>query len=83
MVLVQKWPFLSTFFLDNIGQENVFHDNLEQKNHFLGFNDKKFKKPKKWHFSKRDILWFWSKNGQFCQLFPLVNMGQENAFTIF
>ena len=75
--------FCQLFFLDNIGQENVFHDNLEQKNTFLGFNDKKFKKQKKGNFFKRVILWFWSENGQFCQLFPLVNMGQENAFTIF
>ena len=34
IVLVQKWPFFQVFFLDNIGQENVFDDILEQKNPF-------------------------------------------------
>ena len=43
----------STFsFLGNIGQENVFYDILERKNAFLGYKFKKFKKSKKWHFSK-------------------------------
>ena len=49
MVLVQNWPFLD-FFLGNIGQENVFHDILEQKNAFLGYKIKKFKKSKKLTF---------------------------------
>ena len=31
MVLVQKWPFFQTFFLGNIGKENVFHHILEKK----------------------------------------------------
>ena len=29
MVLVQKWPFFQLFFLDTIGQENVFYDILD------------------------------------------------------
>ena len=41
-----------TFFLGNIGQENVFYDILERKNSFLGYKNKKFKKSKNWHFSK-------------------------------
>ena len=41
-----------TSFLGNIvGQENVFYDILQQKNDFLGFKNKKFKKSKNWHFS--------------------------------
>ena len=32
-----------TFFLSNIGQENVLYDILEQKNAFLGYKNKKFK----------------------------------------
>ena len=32
MVLVQNWGFYHLFFLDNIGQENVFYDILERKN---------------------------------------------------
>ena len=31
-----------TFFLGNIGQENVFYDILEQKNAFLRYKNKKF-----------------------------------------
>ena len=46
MVLVQKWPFFSIFFLGNIGQENVFNDILEINNAFLGQKNKKFKKSK-------------------------------------
>ena len=36
--------FPSFFFLDNIGQENVFYDILERKNTFLCYKNKKFKK---------------------------------------
>ena len=46
MVLVQKFPFFPTFFLGNIGQENVFYDILESKKAFLGYKTKKFKKSK-------------------------------------
>ena len=53
MVLVQKWPFFQNLFLGNIGQENVFYDNLERKNAFLDYKNKKFKKSKNGHFSKR------------------------------
>ena len=47
-----KMDNLPTFFLRNIGQENVFFDILERKNAFLGYKNKKFKKSKNWHFSK-------------------------------
>ena len=76
MVLVQKWPFFR-LFLANIGQENVFYDILERKSDFLGYKNKKFKKSKNWHFSKRVNPWFWSENGHF---FFLRNIGQENVF---
>ena len=46
MVLVQKCPFFQLFFLGNIRQEHVFYDILEGENAFLGYNHKKFKKPK-------------------------------------
>ena len=45
--------FSNFFFLGNIGHENVFYDILERKNVFLGYKNKKFKKSKNWHFSKR------------------------------
>ena len=80
MVLVQKWPFFQNFFLGNIGQENVFYDNLERKNAFLGYKNKKFKQSKNWHFWKRVNPWFWSKNRHFSNLFFLGNIGKENVF---
>ena len=45
-----KMAIFATFFLGNIGQENVFYGILERKNAFLGYKNKKFKKSKKWHF---------------------------------
>ena len=41
-----KLPIFLTFFLGNVGQENVFCDILERKIAFLGYKNKKFKKPK-------------------------------------
>ena len=37
MVLVQKVSFFRLFFLGNIGQENLFHNDLERKNVFLAY----------------------------------------------
>ena len=70
----------STFFLGNIGQENVFYNILERKIAFLGYENKKFKKSKYWHFSKGLNPWFLSKNGHFSNFFLLGNIGQENVF---
>ena len=42
-----------TFFIGNIGQENVFYDILERKNAFLGYKNKTFEKPKKLTFFQR------------------------------
>ena len=80
MLWPQKWSFSQLFFLDNIGQENVFHDILERKNAFLGYKNKYFKKSKNWHFSKGVDPWFWSKNGHFGNLFFSGNIGQQNVF---
>ena len=68
------------FFFCNIGQENIFYDILQLKNSFLGYKNKKFKKSKNWHFSKGVNSWFWSKNGYFCKLFFLGNIGQDIVF---
>ena len=35
-----------TYFLGNIGQENVFYDILEWKNAFLAYKNDKFTKSK-------------------------------------
>ena len=79
MLLAQKWPFWQLFFSGNIGQENVFYDILEQKNAFLGYKNKKFKKSKNWDFSIGVNPWFWSNIGRF-SIFFLGNIGQENVF---
>ena len=72
--------FPTFFFFNNIGQDNVFYDILERKNTFTGYKNKKFKKSKNWHFSKRVNPWFWSKNGRFSNFYFLGNIGQENVF---
>ena len=48
-----KMTIFSSFFLGNIGQENVFYDIQEQKNAFLGYKNKKFKTSKNDIFPKR------------------------------
>ena len=77
MVLVREWPFFQPYFLGNIGQENVFHDILQQKNACLSYKNKNFKKSKNWHFFKPMVL---VQKWPFFQLFFLGNIGQENVF---
>ena len=67
-------------FLGNISQENVFYDILQRKISFLGYKNKKFKKSKKWHFSKEVNPWFLVQKWVFFQLFLLGNINQENVF---
>ena len=76
----EKIAIFPTFFLANIGQENVFYDILERKNDFQGNKNKQFKKSKNRHFSKRVNTWFWSKNGNYSNFFFVGNIGQENVF---
>ena len=78
--LSKNGHFTKFFYLRNIGQENVFYDILKQKNAFLGYKNKKYKKSKNWDFSKGVNPWFWSKNGHFSKLFFLGNIGKENVF---
>ena len=42
-----------TFFLGNIGQENVFYDILERETAFLGYKNKNFKKNEKLTFFQK------------------------------
>ena len=79
MVLVQTWSFFQLFYLDNIGEKNVFYDILERKNVFLGYKNEKFKKSQNWHFSKGVNPWFWSKNRHFFNFLFLGNIGQKNV----
>ena len=69
MVLVQKWPFFKLFFLGNIGRENVFYNSLERKKAFLGYKNKKVKKPKNCHIFKGVNQWFWPNNAHFSNFF--------------
>ena len=72
--------FSNFFFLGNMGQENVFYDILEQKNAFLSYKNKKFKKSKNWHFFKVVNPWFWSKYEHFSNFLFWGNIDQENVF---
>ena len=80
MVLLKNWPFFHLLFIGNIGQENVFYGILERKKAVLGNKNKKFKKSKNGHFSRKVNPLFCSKIGNFSILFFLGNIGQENEF---
>ena len=64
-----KLAVFPSFFLGNLGQENVFYDILQRKNACLGYENKRFKKSKNWVFSKGVSPWFWSKIGHFSIFF--------------
>ena len=63
MLLVHPSIFLFFLIFGNIGQENVFYDILEEKNAFVGYKNKEFKKWKNWDFSQEVSPWFWSNIG--------------------
>ena len=69
-----------SFFLGNIGKENVFYAILERKNAFLSYKNKKFKKSKNPHFLKVVNPWFCGNNAPFFNFFILGDIGQENVF---
>ena len=56
-----------SFFLYNIGQENIFYDILKKKNVFLGYKNKKFKTSKKLTFFVNPLIR--SKNCKFSIFF--------------
>ena len=58
-----------TFFLGNIGRENVFYDILEGKCAFLGYENKKFKTAKKLTFFQRGEPMVLVQEWPFFQLF--------------
>ena len=65
----RKKAIFQTFFLGNIGQENVFYDNIEAKNASLAYEKQKFKNSKNSHFSKGVNPWFSCKYGRFSNIF--------------
>ena len=52
----------------------------KEKNAFLGYKNKSFKKSKNSQFCKGVNPWFWSNNCNFFETFFLGNIGQENVF---
>ena len=68
--------FSSYFFFRQYRPGIFFYAILEQKNAFLGYENKKFQKTKNCHFSKAVNPWFWSKNSLFFQLFFLGSICQ-------
>ena len=78
--MVQKKAIFPSFFLGNIGQENVFYDILQRKSAFQGYKNKTFKKSKNWHFSKGVKPCFLCKNDHFFNFFFFGNIDEENIF---
>ena len=74
-----KLAIFASFFLGNIGQENMFYDILERKSAFLGNKNNKLNKSENWYFSKGVNPWFCSKIGHF-SIFVLGSIGEENVF---
>ena len=79
MVLVQKWPFLQLFFLQIIGQVNVFYDILKRQNAFLGYKTRSSKSRKIDIFPK-ELTHGFAPKINFFQLFFLRNIDQQNVF---
>ena len=78
-----KIAIFPTFFLGNIGQQNVFFDILERKHAFLGYKKNKFQKWKNSHFFNGVNPWFWSKSGLFSNFFCQAIQARKSCFTIF
>ena len=80
MVFVQKWPFFQLLFFSKYTPGKCLLQNSRTKNAFLGYKNKKFKKSKNRHFSKRVNPCFQSRNGHFSNFQFLENIDQENLF---
>ena len=65
----QNRHFSNFFFLGKIGQKNVFYNILERTKAFLGYEKRKLKQSKNWHFSIGVNPWFWYKNSYFSNFF--------------
>ena len=66
----------------NLRQEHVFYDILEGENAFLGYKNKKFKKPKSDIFRKGLTHGFGQKRAIFPTFFFLVKNARKMSFTI-
>ena len=72
--------FRTSFFLGNIGLENVFYDILERRNAFQGYKNKKFKKLKKIDIFPKGLTQGLNPQMVISPIFFLANIGQENVF---
>ena len=61
--------FRSLIFWQNRPEKKLFYDILERIKPFLGYENKKLKQSKNWHFSKGINPWFWYQNGHFWTFF--------------
>ena len=76
-----KMAIFPTFFFWAIQTRNMsFTIFQKEKNAFLGYKNKKFKKSKNSLFCRRVNPWFSSKKGHFCNFFFLGNIDQEKVF---
>ena len=64
-----KWPFFQLYFLDNIGEENVFYDIVERKTPFQAIKTRSLKSHKIDIFPKGLTLGYWSNSGHFSNIF--------------
>ena len=80
MALVKKMAILPTYFLGNIGQENVFYDILERKTPSKSKTKRSSKRRKIDIFPKGITHGFGPKMATFPTFFFLGNIGQENVF---
>ena len=78
-----KIAIFPTFFLGNIGQENVFYDILEPKNTFLGYKSEKFKTSKNLQFFKGLNHAFGPKMAIFPTFIFKAIQARKKSFTIF
>ena len=79
-----KIGHVSIFFLKVIqGKKMCFAIFQNEKNVFVSYKKKKFKKSKNCHFSKGVNAWFWSKIGHISKFFPKAIQQRKMCFQIF
>ena len=81
--MVQNWPLFKIFFLDNIGQENVFYDILEEKTPFQTIKTRSLKYRKIDIFSKGLTHGFCLKMALFSTFIFCVIQARKISFAIF
>ena len=67
-----KMAIFPTFFLSNIGQENVFYDILERQNAFLGYKTKSSQSREIYIFPKGLTYGFCAKMAIFPTFFQAI-----------